>query len=130
MRGFSRTLFLLLFVVVIAFFLSLRSQKSHTVELIRVPITSFNKISGEVTFNRRGDNSEYIVIKLGNKPSQELVVLVVEKDGIAREIGRISGATFIYTLPRNIKFENLKKVELRSNETGRILAEAYLTNKE
>ncbi|OAG28357.1 hypothetical protein [Thermodesulfatator autotrophicus] len=130
MRGFSRTLIYVLFVIVIVFFLSLRAQKSQTVELFRAPLTSFNHISGEVTFKRRGDNSEYVVIKLKENPPFELIVLVVEKDGISREIGRFSGATFIYTLPRNIKFEKLKKVELRSSETGRILAETYLTNKE
>ncbi|WP_028845881.1 hypothetical protein [Thermodesulfatator atlanticus] len=128
MRGISRTLIYFLFLVVILYFISLRAQRSQTVELARFPIAPLNGIAGEAIFKKRGDGSQVLVIRLKDAPPEKTIVILFDKEGIGRELGRFSGATFVYSLPTNLSFEKLKKIQLRSAISGRILAEVNLTS--
>jgi len=130
-RGFSRTLIYVLFIVAIFYLFALRAQRSQTVILVEEPLlfTSKSHLEGKVVFKRRADGSVYLLVKLNDKVPEEALVLVVDEDGLSREIGRFKGATFLSTLPEGLPFEKLVKVEIKLVESGRVLAEARLKKK-
>ncbi len=133
MRVFSRTLIYILFIVVIFYLFALRAERARSVLLAEIPLSFLSPkakpLSGEVIFKRRGDGSEYILIKLNNRVPEKALVLLVGKDGIAREVGRFEGATFLSTLPRGISFSKISRVEIKLAGSGQMLAEARLTEK-
>ncbi len=129
MRSFSRTLIYVLFIVVIFFFFSLRAQRSRTEEIAKVPLVFFakrNSWQGEVVFKRRADKSQFLILKLNAKVPGEMIVLLVDQDGLAREIGRFKGATFVTSLPPSLHYEKVKKVVLQTTRKGNIWAEALI----
>ncbi len=127
MRGFSRTLIYVLFIVVIFYLFALRAQRSGTILLAEEPLVFMVKgdLQGKVIFKKRADGSEYLLVKLNGKVPEEALILVEDKEGVARELGRFKGATFLSTLPQDVSFEELLKVEIKLLD-GRILAEARL----
>lgn len=128
MKGFSRTLIYVLFIVVIFYLFALKAQRSQTVELGRFPLhfLSGKNYEGTVIFKRRGDGSEFLVIKLNTQAPEEMIVLLTDQDGVTREIGRFQGATFIISLPQPLFFEKVKKIELQAAGGGQIWAETQI----
>ncbi len=132
MKGFSRPLIYVLFVVVILYLFSLRAQRSETVVLAEAPLdflVAKGSFSGEVVFKRRADGSEFLVVKLNARVPREVLVLLIGKEGVARELGRFQGATFLSTLPKGASFEDVTKIEIKFVDTGQVFAEARLKTK-
>ncbi len=96
--------------------------------LVKFPLLSpASEPLGEVSFWAEDKGDRLLKIKLSRKPPEDLYVILYYREGVGRQVGRITSTILVHSLGAAFSPKKISAIILKGVHSGRIYGEARIS---